>query len=42
MRCQKGVQERLIDPLREAAIKSGMDDGPKSIYPNVYYACPRL
>lgn len=41
MRCQKGVQERLIDPLKEAADKQGYDDGPKSIYPSVYYAIGR-
>ena len=41
MRCQKGVQERVIDPLREAADANGHDAGSVSIYPSVYYAIGR-
>lgn len=41
MRIQKAVQERLIDPLRDAASNSGADEGPRSIYPSVYYAIGR-
>ena len=42
LRCQKRVQERLIDPLQEAADTHGFDSGPTSIYPSVYYAIGRV
>jgi hypothetical protein len=42
MRCQKAIQERLIDPLRETPCARDMENGETRLYPSVYYAVGRV